>query len=383
VAAVSSWLGWDNFIFASHRIFLRIYKFFSPNCVACIERDLATILLFVSLALAGARRKIRFSQEEAAWTSPKTSALEDLRHNHVVRRRIRWNQRSVGWGQYKAGYYTTYEDIRDNSEYFVAVSVPVPDAMVNTVSKSHYPIPFVRTTSDWCEATRSVVSHDSAARNAESGDNSYHKCVLSSHLLPIPSGSAALGRLPGDNLSQYFDAEFLNKYCRELQTYRAPELRTEDTIPPPISFMLYTKDALVLDTGSVHSISSKFTEHFQAPRGCFHWSELGAGGRQCKKGEEGKFDLKQRKWPKVSKVFVITQVYGDRVFHFLTESLPRLAMVYQVALRTAAARIPSSAPDQHHRTLLLSRPALTQCYLLPPRPALNAIYLSHAGAAGR
>jgi hypothetical protein len=288
---------------------------------------------------ASARRKAKYSAQ-VDWGSlsergiDRTTVLADLRHSHVVRRRIRYDQRSVGWGTYKAGYYTTFEDVRDNSEYFVAVPIGVPDVLVNIVRKASYPIPFVRTLSNvtnrsWCEETSRKLTEK---RKAENGAGSYHSCVLSSHMLPKSHGTSELGRLSGDHLSKYFDLEFLNQSCVDLQIYKPPSLMEASSIPVPSTFMLYTRDALVLDTGSVHSITSGFTEHFQGPRGCYHWSELDAGSQQCNKGAESKFDLKERKYKSVQKLFVITQVYGDRIFHFIAECLPRLAFVYQELL---------------------------------------------------
>jgi hypothetical protein len=276
------------------------------------------------------------SAQEGAWVSLASDnnapVFQQLREAHAERREL-----ATAGGNFRPGYYITLEDVQSFSSYFVGVGLSAPAPMVKAVTQMRYPVPYVNTgVKDWCEESDRVLGA-LAHTKAIADKGQYHECVLSQDLLPIPSGMADLGRLPGDRISLYYDWEWLNSSCTILQTYQRPAVRNRESMPAQTSFVLYTRNALIFDTGSVHSVAGAFSEHFQGARGCYHWSEM--TGNQCNPTDELKYNLEEREYKRLEKVFVITQVYGDRVFHFMTECLPRLAMVYQELLDDPSIQI--------------------------------------------
>jgi hypothetical protein len=163
----------------------------------------------------------------------------------------------------------------------------------------------------------------------------YGKCVLAGHSLPMPSGE---GDLFHDNLSpqqmatqwviggsDYGDYVRMNRTCHEHERYNSPRQRPAASMPAS-AFLLHTQDAVVLKEGSVHSAASLFTEHYEPARGCYHCQAF-LDDMHCDPNF-GEY-ANHAAYPKFDRVFVLSQIQGNNIFHFLVENLPRIALFLQ------------------------------------------------------
>jgi hypothetical protein len=105
----------------------------------------------------------------------------------------------------------------------------------------------------------------------------FGSCLKSAHTLGMPSGTGLLVQEKHANWiiggTDYGDWARLSNTCEAHTHFNSPRPRPTSTLPKS-PFLVYTKGAVVLREGSTHSKASGFREHFQPPRGCYHYSFL-------------------------------------------------------------------------------------------------------------